>query len=58
MTPKGGKSSQKILESAFKCIALRGCNNVTLREIADEAESPSASCTTITRTRTGYLTKS
>ncbi|OPF92509.1 TetR/AcrR family transcriptional regulator [Rhodopseudomonas palustris] len=37
MTPKGGKSSQKILESAFKCIALRGCNNVTLREIADEA---------------------
>lgn len=37
MSTKRNETSQKILSSAFQCIADRGCNNVTLREIAQHA---------------------
>jgi AcrR family transcriptional regulator len=37
MGAKNNETSQKILSSAFQCIARNGCNSVTLREIAEHA---------------------
>lgn len=37
MNAKRNETSQKILSSAFQCIADHGCNSVTLREIAEHA---------------------
>lgn len=34
---KGGATAERILDAAFKSIALRGCGAVTLRSIAEEA---------------------
>lgn len=34
---KGEATADRILAAAFRCIAEKGCNNVSLREIAEEA---------------------
>src|SRR6516165_6711064 len=34
---KRDRTSTKILHAAFRAIAARGCNNVTLREVAEES---------------------
>ncbi len=34
---KGEATADRILAAAFRCIAAKGCNNVSLREIAEEA---------------------